>query len=183
MHLRTEDAVRKEMRVVGGKSRTGWVFLCTACGDEMWVMSWYLKDDRTGLCKSCSSARHCRNMKDIHKKRPFESLYNSGLMRRACKDGIAISLTYEDFIEFTKITDCHYCGCHVEWISHGRQSPNQGYHLDRKNSDLGYHKDNLVVACKVCNRIKNNHLTYEEMRQLAPHLRAIRCNREGQKWQ
>ena len=182
MQLRTEDAVRKEVRVMSGYKRTGWVFLCKACGSEMWVMSWYLKDDRTGLCKSCSSARHCRNMKDIHKKRPFESLYNNGLRRRAQKDGIAVSLTNEEFVEFTRITTCHYCGEAVHWISHGRQSPDQGYHLDRTNNDIGYTKANLVVACKVCNRIKLNHLSYEEMLQLGPYLRAIRCNREGQSW-
>jgi hypothetical protein len=182
MALNTEDAIRKEKRLYGGMQRNGWIFQCKTCGGEIWVLTEYLKV-RLGFCRSCASARHCREYLSIHKKkRPFESLYNSGLLRRAKASGIDVDLTYEEFVEFTKIQECQYCGITVLWVSHGRQSSNQGYHLDRKNNKLGYFKENLVVACGVCNRIKNSHFSYEEMQQLAPHIRAIRCNREAQKW-
>lgn len=180
MALNPENALRREVRLFGGRKRNGWVFPCRECGKEIWTVTEYL-GERLGFCKSCSSTTHClERLKGIHQKRPFESLYNSGLLRRARLAGIPVSLTYEEFLEFTTVSECHYCGGFVPWVSHGRQSPNHGYHLDRKNNDLGYAKENLVVACKVCNRLKNAHFSYEEMLLLAPHLRAIRINREGQ---
>lgn len=165
------------MRLFGGRKRNGWVFLCKDCGKEIWTVTEYLVE-RLGSCKSCTSSTHCRERLS-RKKRPFESLYNSGLLRRAKIAGIPVSLTYEEFLEFTTVDECHYCGGFVPWISHGRQSPNHGYHLDRKDNTIGYVRGNLVVACSICNRIKNAHFSYEEMMRLAPQIRAIRLDREG----
>jgi len=39
--------------------------------------------------------------------------------------------------------------------------------LDCKDNDLGYVKNNIVLACHRCNFIKNNILTFEEMREFA----------------
>jgi|SRR5208282_2139675 len=182
MALNREDALRREVRLFGNQKRNGWIFLCKNCGKEIWTVTEYLKE-RLGFCRSCASSRHCKeNLHPRQLKRPFESLYNSGLLRRARISGIPVLLTYEEFLEFTTIDQCHYCGGFVPWTSHGRQSPNHGYHLDRKNNNLGYFKENIVVACKVCNRVKNAHFSYEEMVSLAPQIQAIRLTREGQKW-
>jgi hypothetical protein len=110
-------------------------------------------------------------------KRPFEGLYNT-LLKRAKDRGILASLTYEEFLRFTEVTNCHYCGSEIPWITHGRKAQNGGYHIDRKDSDLGYTKENSVVACGICNRIKNNHLSYEEMLRLSPVLREIMAGRQ-----
>lgn len=90
---------------------------------------------------------------------------------------MALSLTYEEFVPFTEIRECHYCGEAIVWLSHGRYAQNNGYHLDRKDNNQGYVKENVVVACKMCNRIKNNHLSYEEMLRLSPILRKIMAER------
>jgi hypothetical protein len=177
MGLSTENALRNEVRPWGRGRRSGWVFPCKKCGTEMWVLPEYLLT-RGDFCKSCTSSLHCKEHLS-RKKRPFESLYNSGLLRRAKISGISVSLTYEEFLEFTTVNECHYCGGFIPWISHGRQSPSHGYHLDRKDNRRGYAADNLVVACAICNRIKNAHFSYEEMMRLAPHIRAIRLDREG----
>jgi 5-methylcytosine-specific restriction endonuclease McrA len=52
--------------------------------------------------------------------------------------------------------------------------------IDRVDNSIGYTPDNCVPCCTQCNRIKLDHLTYEEMLLLAPSLRAIREARELQ---
>lgn len=39
--------------------------------------------------------------------------------------------------------------------------------VDRKNNDLGYNAENIVLACHLCNFIKMNRFSYHEMREIA----------------
>jgi phage-related protein len=65
------------------------------------------------------------------------------------------SLTFEEFLEFTKIGHCHYCGNPITWNSYRhKQKGYNGYNLDRKDNGGGYAKDNCVVCCEVCNYMK-----------------------------
>lgn len=67
---------------------------------------------------------------------------------------IETTLTLEDWIKL--VSDCcYFCG----------QEPNQPMHnsylfnkngIDRLNSDIGYHLDNCVTACKQCNYAKQS---------------------------
>jgi hypothetical protein len=71
---------------------------------------------------------------------------------------VPVSLTYDEFVSFTKETKCHYCWAPITWyeFNAGRAGRSQAYNLDRKNSLLGYEKDNLVVCCTACNFAKGN---------------------------
>src|SRR5208282_1833574 len=81
---------------------------------------------------------------------------------------IEMSLTYEDFVEFTKIDKCHYCSCLIVWTPWNALST--GSHLDRKDNKGGYTKQNCAVCCWPCNELKGNRLTYEEMMLLRENL-------------
>ena len=63
-------------------------------------------------------------------------------------------LTFEEYCDIVS-NKCEYCGSDLAEAGHG---------LDKKNSELGYTKDNIVPCCWECNRIKTNLLTYEEMK-------------------
>ena len=64
-------------------------------------------------------------------------------------------MTFSEFLEFTKIDKCHYCGNQITWTSHRHNREiYHGYNLDRKDNDDGYTKDNCVVCCEVCNYMK-----------------------------
>lgn len=108
--------------------------------------------------------------------RPYEWLYTH-LKRHAGlpleqKRGLLFELTFEQFLEFVKIPNCHYCERPVQWDVRSQRS--KAYiNLDRKDSNVGYRPDNLVVCCPFCNRIKCHLLSYEEMLILAPTLRQI----------
>lgn len=121
---------------------------------------------RTGFCKTHS-----------HTKRPFESLYN-GLFRDHRK--LEVSLTYEEYLDFTKENKCHYCSDEINWEPYGTVSGkfiSRAYYLDRKDLNLGYSKQNCVVCCTSCNKLRSNRFTYEEFLLLATVLRQILINR------
>ena len=111
----------------------------------------------------------------------------------AAKSRGLTSLTFEQWNFFQQ--ECHYCGAsprqHSPYISSKgrlwrRVDPEwaravtakvQG--IDRVDNSKGYSPENCVPCCATCNRIKLDHLTYDEMLLLAPSLRAIREAREA----
>ena len=112
-------------------------------------------------------------------RRPFEWLYNR-LTYHAAKRGVPCSLTFEQFFKFTQIVECHYCGVQVQWTPrNGLKHKNWSINLDRKNNLKGYENNNVVVACVVCNRIKNNYFSYGDMMVLSPGLRQIQVQRKA----
>ena len=74
--------------------------------------------------------------------------------------GFESSLERIDFEVLLK-TSCFYCG----GIPSG---------LDRLDNKIGYHFDNCVPCCPVCNRIKADILNYEEMLVVANAVQKIR---------
>ena len=89
------------------------------------------------------------------RKRPFESIYNG--IKNDWR-GTEVDLTYEEYLEFTKITNCHYCNSPIPWKAYGPRA----YYLDRKDNDERYSKVNCVVCCTEGNIAKGNRYTYDE---------------------
>jgi hypothetical protein len=88
---------------------------------------------------------------------PFKWLYNH--VKYISKHrNITNALTFDDFLEFTKINNCYYCGNKIIWNEHNFRSSNKnfynGYNLDRKNNSIGYEKNNCVACCEICNYMK-----------------------------
>ncbi len=110
--------------------------------------------------------------------RPFESLYNHLKNSRARYAEIPVHLTYEEFLEFTNIRECHYCGDPVYWTEYNLNGKSCATNLDRKDNNLGYSKSNCVVCCLPCNRTKSNRFAYEEFVIM---MRALRDYRRQQK--
>ena len=112
------------------------------------------KNDKlhTGLC-----ATHA------HQKRPFESIYQC--FRNDWRK-LHNTITYDDFLKFTEIKNCVYCTELIPWIPYSVEKgkyKSRAYFLDRKDNNVGYTKENCVVCCTKCNKLKNNILTHEEM--------------------
>ena len=145
------------LKVIEAICRTGkdrhkrYACLCK-CGNTTEVGSGNL---RSGKVVSCGCA-----LKGANNKRPYEWLYNTMVSSRKASD-----LTYEEFVEFTAITECHYCSFPIHWSKHNNEG-SRAYNLDRKDNKLGYIKGNLVVCCIRCNVAKMNHFTYDEFVQL-----------------
>jgi hypothetical protein len=68
--------------------------------------------------------------------------------RNANNRSLSFDLSEDEFIEMSKLP-CVYCGEYSdtyngEWFNG----------IDRIDSGLGYHKDNVVPCCSICNRMK-----------------------------
>lgn len=86
------------------------------------------------------------------------------LKRASRLNGGGFDITREQH-EHLVTLPCEYCG--------GPLNPT-GHCLDRKDSSVGYLIDNVVPCCYPCNKIKNNLLTYEEMKAAMAAVLAIR---------
>jgi hypothetical protein len=150
--LNKKDAIsiERQPRKSGGL-RIVYIFKCITekCNNKVKVRSSELKT-RAGTCISCSQ-RH----------RPFETIYNN-----IGKDdrNLEVKLTYDEFIEFTKIKECYYCGSRIPWTPYpviNGDFISMAYFLDRKINKIGYSKENCVVCCTLCNKLKRAHDHYD----------------------
>jgi hypothetical protein len=141
--LDIKNSIRKEKVIHGKIKRSIYIFLCK-CGKKMKVRSDAVKK-HPGHCLKCA-----------HRKRPYESLYNS-LVQTAKRRNLKIKITYKQFLKFTKIKNCHYCGSNLFWEEFTTYKANKKQtNLDRVNNDKGYVIKNCVVCCFICNRAKLN---------------------------
>jgi 5-methylcytosine-specific restriction endonuclease McrA len=157
---RGKPSIREKKGRIGGPR---WECRCD-CGIVLIKSSHQLKTRNLPACSNC--------MKQPRRLRPFEYLYNQVLYRR--KDNIPVDLTYEDFLTFTNTTACHYCASPIIWLPFSTQKSSTGYHLDRKDSALGYTVENCTVCCSCCNLSKGGRFTYEEWLQIGRVIKAIR---------
>jgi hypothetical protein len=140
-------------------------YLCRcACGTERTVRAAWLMN---GHSRSCG----CLRLEAITKS-PFESVYNK-LLYVAERRKHTVDLSYEDYLVFTHVKECHYCGANLYWRKVYAYGKPGGHNLDRKDNSLGYSVDNCVVCCGWCNRTKGDRFTYEEFMLVAPILRMI----------
>lgn len=127
--------------------------------------------------------KSCGCLGNGNRLRPYESLYNS-FKYYARQRGIAVSISFEQFVDLTKVSNCHYCGAGIYWRIYD-DKPKSGkprrhsYNLDRKHSGLTYTIDNVVVCCKRCNTAKSNMFSYEEWLRIGMVIRSFtkeECN-------
>ncbi len=168
--LDPKTAIREEWRNHGKKTFRHFIFICT-CGAEIALPNSKFHLQRaTGLCTKCVP-RSIPNPRI--RKRPFEALFNC-LKKTAHKIALPVTLSYEEFLEFTDTSECHYCGFLLYWTAYNLKQGSCAYNLDRKDNNQGYSKENCVTCCRRCNTIKSNWFTYEEMMLLSPQLHHIR---------
>lgn len=153
-------------RATNYKGKATWNCQCD-CGDTRVNSGTHL---RTGQLTSCGCYR-AENAAAIRRKRPYEALYNS--VARRSKSRYDSSLTYEQFLSFTKEDRCGYCYAPVVWAefaitNHGHTA---AYNLDRVDNSKGYHVDNLIVCCGRCNKAKSDHFTHDEWMEAMTFLR------------
>jgi len=85
----------------------------------------------------------------------------------ARKRKLEVTITFEDFCELRKRNACHYCS---------KKLPDAGSGMDRKDNAKGYIVGNVVPCCDLCNRTKNQYLSYEEMQVVMAFRAALEVN-------
>jgi hypothetical protein len=143
-----------------------WNCVCK-CGKNSVVGGSILRKGRSTGCKVCANIR----------TKPYEVLYKR-LVKVSERRKIKV-MSYEDFLSFTEIEECVYCGETVSWIKYSSRKPAlYRYNLDKKENSLDYSKENCVVCCKGCNYIKSNKFTYEQMLEIGALIKKWRLNEE-----
>lgn len=92
---------------------------------------------------------------------------------RCRRRGVEWRLTEQEFVKLTQ-ANCAYCG-------RGPSNKNNAYvynGIDRRDNSLGYVPGNCATACKECNSIKGEHLSYSEMMAAALAIREHRKHGE-----
>ena len=81
------------------------------------------------------------------KHRFYRGLYSARVR------GIYWGIDFEQYCLVVEGKDCHYCAAAL---------PPSGGGIDRKDSSIGYVKDNIVASCRECNSCFGATHTYEE---------------------
>jgi hypothetical protein len=122
----------------------------------------YALKHHSGTCTSC-----------CQKGRPYEHLFNR-LKASARNDNKSVSITFDDYLTFVN-KNCHYCNYEIDWQEYSRKGDGKrssaAYFIDRKDSKIGYHLNNLVQCCTRCNRGKNSLFSYGEWYEMTKPFR------------
>jgi 5-methylcytosine-specific restriction endonuclease McrA len=138
--------VRDSGRSEGG--RVLWECLCD-CGNTKIVNSNRLQTGNTSSCGCQKGAR---------KKDPLIRRIWGNYKDRAKHRGYAFDLSLDKFKDLI-LDKCFYCGIENSNISErsyfGEVVSIKYNGVDRVDNSKGYHDDNVVTCCKVCNQAKH----------------------------
>ena len=153
--------IRKTSRAY--TKQVGPVFYCRICKVTLHRdVSWspHFAKSKDYRCRQCAAAY------DYIKSAKFTKRY-SDLHVAARRFGQETNITAEQH-KALLAQPCRYCGFPLNPSGHG---------LDKKVPKAGYTLDNVVPCCRMCNIIKRDHLTYEEMLVVGASVRQVRLAR------
>lgn len=134
---------------------------CPMCNEEKMRYDFHRKktssDGCGSRCKDCISRSTPKQ-----RTNQWRALRTSALHRSK-----VFTISECEYNQLISIAACHYCGGAL---------PKKGG-LDRLDNSRGYEPGNVVPCCRVCNMIRGDHFTYEEMLELAPKIREIFAKR------
>lgn len=78
------------------------------------------------------------------------------------------TITQEEYESITAL-NCHYCG--------HRNDVEAGIGLDRLDNERGYELDNVVSCCAICNLVRGDRFTPDEMKLLGQTIAGIKQTR------
>jgi hypothetical protein len=111
----------------------------------------------SGQAISCGCVRR-KLITDKNSLPPFRGNYNRLLSQSKLRKNVSVDLTFEEYLMFTNVKECHYCGVAIPW----KPTAMTSYNLDRKDSRIGYTVGNCVVCCRRCNWGKGDKFSYAE---------------------
>jgi hypothetical protein len=127
------------------------------CGNIVIVSGSKLKS-KNNHCKSCPACAYANRPQFKNRLSPEERSFRLHIQDRAKKDNIECSLTVKQYTDVAS-RNCHYCNTAAISVTRDtcklvpkRYAKLNG--LDRVDSSGGYHLDNVVSCCKICNFAK-----------------------------
>ena len=149
--------------------------ICTYCDTEKPISSFskhrLSKDGHAYQCKECNAKRA-----KIWRRTPA-GIYSNirGGQRYYKKHGTRnhkpVTITQEEFVKWynAQPKECVYCGIEESnlgiWINNYNRCAKR-LTIDCKDNNKGYVLGNIVLSCFICNFIKGNMFSFEEMREI-----------------
>jgi hypothetical protein len=171
----------KVLNLIGSINKKGsteryWLCECE-CGIQRDISTSSLKSGNTKSCGCLQKEFACTKLKAYNRLPDGEASFNMlyrNIVKRANNKKINIDITKEEFRFFTK-QNCYYCGIEPKQSSRNRKDSTQYVYngLDRINNSLGYTKNNVVVCCGRCNRMKgilNQDFFINQIKKIHLHL-------------
>lgn len=114
--------------------------VCSTCKTSKPKTEFYKRaGSYDGLRSQCKSCKYKARI--AYRKTPRGKFLET--KADAKRRDLKFTLKFEEFLSFEDVP-CHYCGYIPDTIS-----------LDRVDNDLGYHIDNVVSCCYMCNSMKH----------------------------
>lgn len=136
--------------------KRGYTDKCKECY-KLYQRDWYLKNKQKVNERSKQTATNIN-------QRYTKSKHAAIKIRK-----IDWSITLEEFTNFNKL-ECFYCDGYF-----GKVSKSCG--LDRIDNNKGYHKDNVLSCCEICNKTRSNIFTVEETKLIIETVIKFRENK------
>lgn len=148
-------------------------YICVSCNEVKFTSS-----KRSYICRPCLARRNLKRASEAAAKartlKPYEALYRV-LLRNAKIAKHKVDLTYQDFVQFTKVKNCYYCDSELIWNKKSsKNSKGMVTNLDRKDATLGYSLQNCVPCCGKCNRVKTNFFSHSEFLKVVKLIKNLR---------
>jgi len=125
-----------------------------------------------GYCKRCGNkfssgiswqiycSKECRLL--AADRSPKKIWYQLRIRARKRKQPYCTFVEFKNFYNYKKRI-CEYCGLPEDLCI---KKYKRRLEIDKKDSEKGYPVENLALACYKCNTVKNDILTYEEMKEI-----------------
>lgn len=130
-------------------------------------------------CKNCHNTYITRNIRKKSKLKKTFGMYKKEHLtpeikrfkkgfnaKKCCRRSIikGFCLSFDDYVELHQHTNCFYCG--VEFNKKTLHTDSDYQTLDRVDNNVGYIKENCVLACRLCNTYKCQMTTVEFIEHL-----------------
>jgi 5-methylcytosine-specific restriction endonuclease McrA len=132
-------------------------------------------------CPDCGTTDDGLHYRSGKMTRCYDCQHYSNLSKK--KTGGGVEFTRDEFVMWRRVSDdrrrCAYCGIDSEQlytlniINPRTKKRYEAIGVDRIDNATAYTLANLVPCCALCNQIKSQLLTYDEMLVLGPQIRAL----------
>ncbi len=128
-------------------NRIHWKCECD-CGNQKFILG---VDIRSGHTKSCGCYRPLRKTNEEVCINIILKQYKKCAQNR----NLQWSISNKKFLNLIQ-SNCYYCGDIGGNLLNVRNKYKMYYNgIDRVNNDIGYHENNVVSCCRICNRAKD----------------------------
>lgn len=131
--------------------------VCSSCKRKLPAGMFNASAGSPNGCKA-----YCKQCTALRNRRPRSRF--AAIKATAKRRGVAFCLSFDEWYSLVRDGKCSYCNGPLELSGGG---------VDRKDGSRGYVLENCVACCNICNTVKMDNFSYEEMVRLGELIESI----------